>query len=253
MCTDYDVWYACGHRAAPARIAKPPSGVSDIYYDCASDTPTSRVVKNCKAFQETRKVCQPTDRLVITETWSMVCSDKSCKAKMEDQFDDRDCYQLRGRDSEIEGRREAWLKGKSEGDIKVLRKKEASLCQPQVWGRKGPHIKRTRNSKTREEREREKAEREQAAAEGIVETSTAKRCRKKKKKGVVGIEAAEESQETDKEKVKEKPKQKRSKKRVIDEAGRGEEEEGGKPAKKARKVSCHVEAGKPNKRKKAEK
>ncbi|KAF3926814.1 hypothetical protein ABW20_dc0101309 [Dactylellina cionopaga] len=157
MCTDYDIWYACGHKCEPARVDAP--NASEIYMECTATTPTARVIKRCKQFQKSGKVCPPHQRDVITDLFPIFCPKDDCNPPPE-EFDDDGCILLwkNIEESTIAGRN--WANSLTEKEKIEMYKASARISQPPVWGRKGPHVKKQRRVKTKVEREREKNERE---------------------------------------------------------------------------------------------
>ncbi|KAF3273588.1 hypothetical protein TWF970_008953 [Orbilia oligospora] len=145
MCTDYEIWYACGHKGHPARPNISQSNEQEIavYADCGPLFPTARVVNRCSRFKESGRICQVQDRLV-----------KNLES------------------SAIAGLR--YLDKLTEKERTELYKTSARISQPPVWGRKGPHVKKPRKVKTKEERERDKEERERAKVQKEVEKAEKK-------------------------------------------------------------------------------
>ncbi|KAK6497525.1 hypothetical protein TWF481_011931 [Arthrobotrys musiformis] len=154
MCTDYEIWYACGHKAHPARpdLSKLNEQEKAAYANSDPLSPTARVYKHCPLFKSSGKICQIQDRLVVTQRWDIVCfDDASCKPV--EKFDDSECPLLQ----------------KSLEASAV-----AGQNQPPVWGRKGPHVKKPRKVKTKEERERDREEKERVKAQKEAEKAEKK-------------------------------------------------------------------------------
>ncbi|KAK6332031.1 hypothetical protein TWF718_002569 [Orbilia javanica] len=166
MCTDYEIWYACGHKGHPVRPDASKSNEHEIaaYADCGALSPTARVFKHCHQFEKSGKICSIQDRLVVTQRWEIVCFDnKDCKPA--EKFDDTGCRLLQENleASAIAGQN--YLNSLTEKQRAELYKTSARISQPPVWGRKGPHVKKPRKVKTKEERERDKEEKERARAQ----------------------------------------------------------------------------------------
>ncbi|EGX46734.1 hypothetical protein AOL_s00097g482 [Orbilia oligospora ATCC 24927] len=175
MCTDYEIWYACGHKGHPARPNISQSNEQEIavYADCGPLFPTARVVNRCSRFKESGRICQVQDRLVVSQRWDIVCCDnKNCKPI--EKFSDTGCQLLQKNleSSAIAGLR--YLDKLTEKERTELYKTSARISQPPVWGRKGPHVKKPRKVKTKEERERDKEERERAKVQKEVEKAEKK-------------------------------------------------------------------------------
>lgn len=175
MCTDYEIWYACGHQGHPARAEASNSDEKGlaIYAGCNPTIPTARVVKHCLQFKSTGAVCPIQDRLIVTQRWGIVCFDNT-NCKPVERFDDDNCQLLQKSlvSSAISGQR--YLDSLSEKQRAELYKTSARISQPPVWGRKGPYIKKPRKVKTKEERERGKEERARAKAQRQAEKAEKK-------------------------------------------------------------------------------
>ncbi|RVD87424.1 uncharacterized protein DFL_001660 [Arthrobotrys flagrans] len=175
MCTDYEIWYACGHKGHPVRSETSQLNGQEtaVYANCEALSPTARVCKHCSLFQASGKVCQIQDRLVVTQRWDVVCFDnQDCKPIK--RFDDSECRLLQKNleSSAIAGQK--YLNSLSERERAELYKTSARISQPPVWGRKGPHIKKPRKVKTKEERERDREEKERARAQKEAEKAEKK-------------------------------------------------------------------------------
>ncbi|KAF3188320.1 hypothetical protein TWF788_000998 [Orbilia oligospora] len=175
MCTDYEIWYACGHKGHPARPNISQSNEQEIatYVDCGPLFPTARVVNCCPRFKESGRICQAQDRLVVSQRWDIVCCDnKNCKPI--EKFSDSNCQLLQRNleSSALAGLR--YLDKLTEKERAELYKTSARISQPPVWGRKGPHVKKPRRVKTKEERERDKEEKERAKVQKEVEKAEKK-------------------------------------------------------------------------------
>ncbi|KAF3913233.1 hypothetical protein AA313_de0208250 [Arthrobotrys entomopaga] len=168
MCTDIDVFYACGHRGHPAREDGPDA--EEIYRGCTTETPTARCVRSCPSFAKTGKVCPPSERLVITQVFDITCFDKQCDRIAAQKFDDERCALMLDKMERDTAEGKKFVEGLSEKEKSEMAKAGAKISQPPVWGRKGPHVKKPRKVKTKEERQKERLERELAA--GIVSAAT---------------------------------------------------------------------------------
>ncbi|KAK6506081.1 hypothetical protein TWF506_011004 [Arthrobotrys conoides] len=167
MCTDYEIWYACGHKGHPARpgFSQLSELENAVYANRNGHSPTARVSKHCARYKESGMVCQIQDRLVVTQRWEIVCCDVKKDCKPIKKFSDSDCEFLKKNleSSAIAGQR--YLNSLTEKERAELYKTSARISQPPVWGRKGPHVKKPRKVKTKEERERDKDEKERAKAQ----------------------------------------------------------------------------------------
>ncbi|EWC47119.1 hypothetical protein DRE_03488 [Drechslerella stenobrocha 248] len=189
MCTDYDVWYACGHKAEPARIDSPEA--AKVYVGCTSTTPTARVIRHCAKFQASGEVCPSYERVVITQTFPIACLGGQCKPLAEG-FDDDGCVLMWNNleKSAVDGR--DWISRLSEKEKAEMFKASTKICQPPVWGRKGPHVKKQRKVKTKAEKELEKTMLEQtAASRGSVEPAQKPKRGGRRKAGNGASEAGE--------------------------------------------------------------
>lgn len=155
MCTDYEIWYACGHKGHPVRSETSQLNGQEtaVYANCEALSPTARVCKHCSLFQASGKVCQIQDRLVVTQRWDVVCFDnQDCKPIK--RFDDSECRLLQKNleSSAIAGQK--YLNSLSE--------------------RERAEIKKPRKVKTKEERERDREEKERARAQKEAEKAEKK-------------------------------------------------------------------------------
>ncbi|EPS41231.1 hypothetical protein H072_4879 [Dactylellina haptotyla CBS 200.50] len=194
MCTDFDVIYACGHKAHPARVEGPEA--ADIYRGCSSTAPTARCTKHCKQYAETKKVCPPSKRLVVTQIFEIVCYDEGCKP-LPNTYDDDGCILMKNNIEESTVGGWKYVNGLTEKEKADMYRASAKISQPPVWGRKGPHIKKPRKVKTKQEREREKSEKERAkevdtATPPVISTVEEPKKRGRKKKAAAEFKEAEQ-------------------------------------------------------------
>ncbi|KAK6524877.1 hypothetical protein TWF281_011778 [Arthrobotrys megalospora] len=175
MCTDYEVWYACGHQGHLARpdASNANEQGAEVYAGCTSTAPTARVVKHCSQFELMKAACPIQDRLVVTQRWEIVCFDND-NCKPIDKFDDDNCPLLQQSLESSAAAGQRYLDSLSEKERAELYKTSARISQPPVWGRKGPHIKKPRKVKTKEERERDKEEKSRTKAQKEAEKAEKK-------------------------------------------------------------------------------
>ncbi|KAK6353050.1 hypothetical protein TWF696_005041 [Orbilia brochopaga] len=151
MCTDYEFTYACGHKSHPARPDNPDA--ANIYKGCTDISPTARVTKHCEKYRGSNIVCGAQDREVVSEIIPIVCEDPACQRGVLGADDDG-CMLMQANEAQDPADRvQEWIRGLSGKEKAEMVKANVKLCQPPVWGRKGPHVKKQRNVRTKAERE----------------------------------------------------------------------------------------------------
>ncbi|KAJ6263549.1 hypothetical protein Dda_2113 [Drechslerella dactyloides] len=208
MCTDYEVMYACGHKGQPARTDGPDA--TAIYAGCTDNSPTARVTSKCKQFQKSSKVCSPQKRTVITQTFPIFCDGERKCPRTVSYPDDVGCKLLQGIEAGGSTNNHEWIRDLTDREKANMNKANVKFCQPPVWGRKGPHVKKQRRVKTKEEKEIEKKKEEVL----------------KKQKELEKLKKEERKEEERRKKEEEKKKKREEKQRKAEEKQAGKKKAG---------------------------